>query len=294
MKPIQTFSVTAALPDKLTRLRELAYNLVWCWDHDAVLLFRRMDLNLWEESSHNPVLMLGKISKDRLRELTEDEGFMDHFRLVCDNFDKYLHSPGWAQRKQKFNPGDRIAYFSAEFGLTESIPNYSGGLGILAGDHMKSSSDLGIPLVGIGLLYQKGYFRQFLNRDGWQGELYPTNDFYNMPISLQKNDDGSPVVISFDFPGRTVHAQIWLAQVGRNSLFLLDTNIDLNQGNDRNITNELYGGDRETRIQQEIVLGIGGVRALRALKLNPSVCHMNEGHSAFLALERIRQFMEDY
>lgn len=293
MKPIRTYSVTPALPQKLIRLKEIANNVWWSWDNDALLLFRRLGFDLWESTNHNPIKMLGLISQERLEELTKDEGFMSHFETVCEKYDEYVHSPGWAQKMSKFKPGDRIAYFSAEFGLTESIPIYSGGLGILAGDHLKSASDLGIPLIGVGLLYQEGYFQQYLNSDGWQGELYPKNDFYNMPVELQKKDDGSPVIVSFDFPGRTVYAQIWLARVGRVLLFLLDCNIPLNQEADRNITEQLYGGDSEMRIQQEIVLGVGGVRALKAMGIMPKICHMNEGHSAFLALERIRQFIED-
>jgi len=192
------------------------------------------------------------------------------------------------------NNNVKIAYFSAEFGLTECMPNYSGGLGVLSGDHLKSASDLGLPFVGIGLLYQEGYFRQYLNADGWQGELYPKNDFYNMPIQLQYKDDGTPIMIEVDYPGRKVYAQIWKVAVGRVDLYLLDTNISLNNEVDRNITDELYGGDSETRIQQEIMLGIGGMRALKALDITPTVFHMNEGHSAFLSLERIRCAMEDF
>jgi starch phosphorylase len=170
-----------------------------------------------------------------------------------------------------------IAYFSFEFGLTESIPNYSGGLGILAGDHLKASSDLNVPLVGIGLLYQQGYFRQYLNVDGWQQENYPDNDFYTMPLRLMRGDDGQPMKISVELPGRAVMAQIWQVQVGRISLFLLDTNIgDNRQRDDQNLTDQLYSGDRETRIKQEILLGIGGIRALYALGIEPAVCHMNE------------------
>ena len=187
-----------------------------------------------------------------------------------------------------------IAYFSMEFGITECLQNYSGGLGVLSGDHLKSASDLGLPLVGVGLLYQEGYFQQYLNADGYQQELYPINDYSNLPVTLQRNPDGTPLKISVPMPGRELYAMIWKAQIGRIPLFLLDSNIPENpREEDRNLTDRLYGGDRRTRIRQEILMGIGGIRLLEALKLRPNICHMNEGHSAFLALERIRQLMTE-
>jgi len=294
MKPLRTFTIVPALPQKLAPLKKLAYNLHWSWNHETIDLFRRMDRELWEETNHNPVKMLGKIKQDRLEALAEDDGFLAHLKRVVDDLEAYLNEPAWYQKNYgDQHEGIKIAYFSAEFGLTECIPNYSGGLGVLSGDHLKSASDLGLPFVGIGLLYQEGYFRQYLNADGWQGELYPKNDFYNMPIQLQANEDGSPQVIEVDFPGRKVYAQIWKVAVGRVNLLLLDTNIALNNEVDRNITDELYGGDNETRIQQEILLGIGGMRALKMAGITPTVFHMNEGHSAFLALERIRCGIEE-
>jgi len=301
MQPTCTFTVIPSLPAKLERLRELAYNLWWCWNLEAIDLFRRLDRELWEESGHNPVLMLGTIEQERLEEAAEDEGFLAQLERVYQNFERYIKSQNTWYGKTHGAPttslaeGSRvpyIAYFSAEFGLTDCIPNYAGGMGILAGDHLKAASDLGLPLVGVGLLYQEGYFRQYLNRDGWQQELYPENDFYNMPIQLELREDGTPLTIQVDFPGRKVTAQVWRAQVGRVPLFLLDTNIPANSRQDQNITDELYGGDLEMRIQQEIMLGIGGLRALEAMGIRPTVCHMNEGHSAFLALERIRILME--
>jgi len=295
MEPIRTFTILPKLPATLEPLKKIAYNLYWAWNHEAIDLFRRMDTDLWEETSHNPVKMLGQIRQERLEALAEDESFVAHLNRVSENLARYLNEPTWYQKKLN-NKGSeiKIAYFSAEFGLTECIPNYSGGLGVLSGDHLKSASDLGLPFVGVGLLYQEGYFRQYLNNDGWQGEMYPENDFYNMPVQLQYGSDGTPLLIELDFPGRKVYAQIWKVEVGRVCLYLLDTNTVMNNEVDRNITDELYGGDNETRIQQEIVLGIGGMRALKALGIHPVVYHMNEGHSAFLALERIRCAIEDY
>jgi starch phosphorylase len=304
-KPIFTFKVKPSLPDRLMRLHELAYNLMWAWDYEMIDLFRRLDRDLWEESGHNPVLMLGTIRQDRLEALAQDDGFLAHLERVCQRYDQYMKSQtSWYQKTYPAPPagvsegrtgGDstplRVAYFSAEFGLTECLPNYSGGMGILAGDHLKSSSDLGLPVVGIGLLYQQGYFRQYLNADGWQQETYPLNDFYVLPLHREERPDGTPVTIEVEYPGRMVKAQVWRAQVGRVPLYLLDTNLSSNAPADQDITDQLYGGDLEMRIKQEIMLGIGGLRALEALGLPPTVCHMNEGHSAFLGLERIRQLM---
>jgi starch phosphorylase len=300
MRPSYTFRVIPLLPARLERLRDLAHNLWWSWNHEAIELFRRLDRDLWESTGHNPVLILGTIRQERLQQMADDDGFMAHFQRVCREFDRYmkggatwhgkLQDDGQAAEK---GPEQRIAYFSAEFGLTESLGIYAGGLGILAGDHLKSASDLGLPFVGVGLLYQEGYFRQYLNPDGWQQELYPENDFYNLPVTLEKKPSGEPLRVSVAYPGRTVEAQVWKAQVGRVPLYLLDTNIEENQPEDRDITDQLYGGDDDLRIRQEIMLGIGGIRALEALGQRPTVCHMNEGHSAFLAVERIRLLMEE-
>ncbi len=289
LRPYRTFSVVPSLPPRLAPLRELAYNLWWSWNLDVVDLFRRLDRDLWEESGHNPVLMLGIIKQERLEEAAGDDGFVSQMMRIYQAFNHYMSTgETWFNRNYGNKlPGFQIAYFSAEFGVTECLPIYSGGLGILAGDHLKSASDLGIPLVGVGLLYQEGYFRQYLNADGWQQESYPLNDFYTMPVQLEL------IMVSVDFPGRTCWAQVWRAQVGRVPLYLLDTNIDINPPHDRDVTDQLYGGDLDMRIRQEIVLGIGGMRALGALGIKPTVCHMNEGHSAFLALERIRQAMQE-
>jgi len=294
MLPIRTFSVIPSLPSRIEGLRQVAYNLRWTWDHEAIELFRRLDRDLWEASGHNPVYMLGAIDQDKLEEAARNDAFLAHLKRVETHLEAYLSEPSWYEKKCCPGPdGPLIAYFSAEFGLTECLSIFAGGLGILAGDHLKSASDLGVPLVGVGLLYQQGYFRQYLNQAGWQQEEYPDNDFHNLPLSLALGRDNKPVVVEVDFPGRVVKAQVWRAQVGRVSLYLLDTNFAGNPNpEDRDITDQLYGGDREMRIRQEIVLGIGGYRALEALGLEPTVYHMNEGHSAFLALERIRRLME--
>ena len=290
-RAFDTFRVSAKLPPELTPLSELAYNLHWTWDHDCIDLFRRLDRDLWNQSHHNPVKMLGMVSQDKLSQSASDEGFLAHMRRSQDALHSYLQETTWFESRYGKVESPKIAYFSMEYGLTECLPIYSGGLGILAGDHLKSASELGLPLVGVGLLYQQGYFQQYLNADGWQQETYPNNDFYNMPIKLETDANGSPLMVTVEFPGRLVHSQIWRAEVGRVKLYLLDTNVEINQNRDRKIANQLYGGDSEARIQQEMVLGIGGMRALRRIGLHVHVCHMNEGHAAFMAFERIRHRM---
>jgi glycogen phosphorylase len=298
MKPIGTFSVIPSLPAPIEKLRSVAYNLRWAWTHDTIELFRRLDRNLWETTKHNPVLMLGTIDQKKLEKASRDNAFLAHLNRVSLKFEDYLKSEGsWFKRVQSTEDDKplSVAYFSAEFGLTDCMSIFAGGLGILAGDHLKSASDLGIPLIGVGLLYQQGYFRQYLNQAGWQQESYEDNDFHNLPITPVSQADGTPLTLSVEYPGRSVAAQIWLVQAGRIPLYLLDTNIAANQrSEDRDITDQLYGGDHEMRIKQEIMLGIGGYRALQALGLEPTVYHMNEGHSAFLALEHIRHLMDTH
>ncbi|MFH2009752.1 MAG: alpha-glucan family phosphorylase [bacterium] len=281
------------LPRALEPLGELASNLLWAWDPDLFRLFRRVDSELWEQTCNNPIQLLGLVNQDRLDELSKDEGFLHHLRQMHERFKRYLTQTTWYGQKHGPVKQVEIAYFSAEYGLARCLPIYSGGLGILSGDHMKSASDLGLPLVGVGLLYQKGYFRQSLDTDGWQRERHQRNDFYNMPLTLERDEDGAPLTISVEYPGRNVVAQIWRVQVGRVSLLLMDTNIPENSKADQDIGDYLYGGNREIRIQQEMMLGIGGLRMLSALEIKPKVFHMNEGHSAFMALERIRQLMTD-
>ncbi len=287
-KSYDTFRVQATLPEELENLKELAFNLHWSWNHETINLFRRLDRDLWNSTKHNPVKMLGVIKQDKLGQAVRDEGFMDQMQRVHRVLQEHLTGRTWFESQYGRFDSPKIAYFSMEFGLTECLPIYSGGLGILAGDHLKSASELGLPLVGVGLLYQQGYFQQYLNADGWQQETYPNNDFYNLPVQLETDDSGSPVLVEVPFPERVVRAQVWRAQVGRIPLYLMDTNIPENRYNDRKITYQLYGSDSETRIQQELILGIGGMKALRQLGLHVRVCHMNEGHAAFLSLERIR------
>jgi starch phosphorylase len=292
-RPVRTFTVLPRLPERLLPLHQLAYNLWWCWHADAVALFRRIDADRFEELDHSPIRLLTSTTQKRFDELASDEGFLAHLDRVWDAFQTYLSASTWFAEQHADDRDTRIAYFSAEFGIHESVPVYSGGLGVLAGDHLKSASDLGLPLMGVSLMYREGYFRQYLNVDGWQQERYPENDFFNLPLISKTNRDGSPLMVSVRLPGREVFARVWRIDVGRVPLYLLDCNIPRNSPEDRNITAQLYGGDVNTRIQQEIVLGIGGLRALRALDREPMVCHMNEGHSAFAALERARVLVEE-
>src|SRR5262245_17153747 len=292
-RSIRTFTVLPRLPARLQALHKLAYNLWLTWSHDGIALFRRIDADLWEAVGHSPVKLLGGVSQARLEELLDDDVFLAEWCRVEEEFDAYLNASTWYQETHaERDPELTIAYFSAEFGIHESVPVYSGGLGVLSGDHLKSASDLGLPLVGVGLMYREGYFRQYLTVDGWQQERYPENDFFNLPLVPEVGADGQPLLVSIPLPGRQVHIRVWRLQVGRVPLYLLDTNIPQNGPQDREITNRLYGGDHDMRVRQEMVLGIGGVRALRALGKPPTVCHMNEGHSAFCGLERIRSWME--
>ena len=288
MKAKQEFKVVPRFPEKLAPLKRMAYNVIFSWQSNIRDLFQRIDPKLWEDLGHNPVAFMGQVSQERLECLAGDLGFVSQLEEEAHRFDKYMANP------KVGDPGTCVAYFSAEFGLTTCVPIYSGGLGMLAGDHLKSASDLSIPLVGMGLLYQEGYFAQYLNNDGWQMERYPANDFDNMPITRVTGPDGNQIKVYVSFKGQPVAVAVWCAQVGRVPLYLLDTDLDENAPDVRGTTAQLYGGDRETRIRQEIVLGIGGVRALKAIGLTPTVIHMNEGHSAFSALERINLLRKDH
>jgi len=294
IKFLGSYNVVPSLPENLEKLRELAYNIHWSWNPDARELFRRLDRELWDDTNHNPVMILGRISQERLEEISHDDGFKAHLQRVHNKLNEYLIEKTWFQKKYNFDDSFNIIYFSAEFGLTECLQTYSGGLGVLAGDHLKASSDLGIPLTGIGLLYKEGYFQQYLNADGWQHERYEINDFDNLPMKLVMNEKNEPLMLSVRFTDRDVFFQVWKIQVGRISLFLLDTNVQKNNEVDRKILETLYGGNVETRIQQEIILGIGGIRTMHALGIKPAICHMNEGHSAFLSLERIRYAIQNH
>jgi glycogen phosphorylase len=292
LKFLGTFNVVPSLPHNLERLRELAYNIYWSWNSDARELFRRVDRELWTETNHNPVMLLGSISQERLLEISHDDGFLVQLDRVYNKYKEYMNEKTWFKKNYNYKEESLICYFSAEFGLTESLQTYSGGLGVLAGDHLKACSDLGIPLAGIGLLYKEGYFQQYLNSEGWQHERYEINDFENLPMKKVLNEKDEPLIISVPMIDYEVFLQVWRIQIGRIPLFLLDTNIPLNNPADRKITETLYGGTVETRIRQEIVLGIGGIRMLHAIGITPMVCHMNEGHSAFLSLERMRYLIE--
>jgi glycogen phosphorylase len=291
MKPIGTFLVRARLPERLAPLRELIYNLQWAWNHDAIALFARLDADLLERVEHNPVRLLDEIAQERLDEAAADEAFLAHLDAATSRLGVYRDGAStWYRRLHGRRDAPLVAYFSAEFGITDCLPIFAGGLGMLAGDHLKAASDLGLPLVGVGLLYQQGYFHQQLSQAGWQQERYEERDFATLPIRPEQRD-GAPVIVSVPHPDREVAARVWRATVGRVPLYLLDTNIPQNAPEDRDITDQLYGGDIELRLRQELVLGIGGVRALATLGLDPPICHMNEGHSAFAALERARLLM---
>ncbi|MBF0529613.1 MAG: alpha-glucan family phosphorylase [Deltaproteobacteria bacterium] len=285
MKAKKDFKVVPRLPGSLEALRQLAYNVVFSWHSEVRDLFKRIDPRLWSDIGHNPVLMLGLVSQERLNELAGDPGFVSQLDAVSRDIERYLTRP--RQKQFDAEEGWLVAYFSAEFGLATCLPIYSGGLGILAGDHVKSASDLNLPLVGVGLLYQEGYFCQYLSADGWQMETYPVNDFDNMPVERVRDQQGQQVKVTVNFKDQLVTVGLWLVHVGRIPLYLLDTNLPENPPDIRFTTAQLYGGDREMRLRQEIVLGIGGIRALKAIGLEPTMVHMNEGHSAFTALERI-------
>ncbi|MBV8817428.1 MAG: alpha-glucan family phosphorylase, partial [Acidobacteriaceae bacterium] len=287
IQPLKEFLVRPALPPALSRLSELAYNLLWTWDHNIRSLFRRLDPPLWKSSGHNPVVMLGRLPQATLERFGSDPRFLALYRRACERHDSYLLSTvPLAEHKL-------IAYFSMEYGIAECMPIYSGGLGVLSGDHLKASSDAEIPLVAVGLLYQKGYLQQSLNPDGWQQERNPVNDFYTLPVKPVMGENGRDVMVSVKLPTGQVFIKVWKLLVGRVTLFLLDTNIAENERlENREITDQLYGGDIHNRMRQEIVLGIGGLRALEAVGLHPTVYHMNEGHSAFLAIERMRLLIE--
>ena len=293
MPTFQTYNVTPILPATLEPLREMSFNLWWTWEPAARRLFRHLDIELWNRTNHNPVRMLQLSRQSRLEELSQDKTFLRELKQVFEEFEKYL---GRHDTYGKAGPGSAIknpvAYFSAEFGFHESIPNYSGGLGILASDHCKSASDLDLNFVGVGLLYRHGYFRQQIDKEGVQEAINLNQNFYHLPIREVPRGDAK-LLVSVPILDREVFAKVWELRVGRVNIYLLDTEVAQNSAEDRLITAELYGGDLEMRMRQEIVLGIGGVKALSALGISPDVFHMNEGHSAFLALERIRLNVTD-
>jgi glycogen phosphorylase len=281
----------AKLPTPLKRLADLAYNYWWSWTVDRLSLFQSINPDEWERCGHNPVALLEAVSYDRLTQLAKDPQYIKRVKVLAEEFDRYMAGENtWSsQVAPQLSQEHPVAYFCAEFGVHESLPIYSGGLGILAGDHLKSASDLGIPMIGVGLLYRQGYFHQRLNRHGWQEDYYTDNIFHQMPLELLKNEQGEPIAVELQVRHRVVKVQVWRAQVGRVSLYLLDTDREDNDPIDRWLTGHLYGGNQETRIAQEVVLGIGGVRVLQALGIEPGIYHLNEGHAAFCLLEVARR-----
>jgi starch phosphorylase len=280
---------TRILPSPLRALERLSWNYWWSWSADGAGVYRDLDADFWDECEHNPRLLLAQVSEYRLAEMATDPVYLDRVRKLADQFDDYLALG--PIRSFGIVPESPVAYFCAEYGVHNSLPLYSGGLGVLAGDHLKSASDLRLPLVAVGLLYHYGYFRQRLSREGWQEESYRETDPDELPLKRITAEDGAPLLIEVFIRERTVRAQVWRADIGRVPLYLLDTNISENQETDRWVTGHLYGGDRETRIVQEMLLGIGGVRLIRKLGIEPSVFHLNEGHSAFLTLELAREII---
>ncbi|MCP9273150.1 alpha-glucan family phosphorylase [Mycolicibacterium arenosum] len=301
MKALRRFTVRAHLPERLIALERLSTNLRWSWDKPTQDLFATIDPELWEQVGPDPVALLGAVSPRRLDELAGDHGFGERLDRLASELDDYLSRPMWYQQQVAEGVAlpTGIAYFSMEFGVAEVLPNYSGGLGILAGDHLKSASDLGLPLIAVGLWYRSGYFRQSLTADGWQHENYPALDPQGLPLRLLTDAAGAPVLVSLAMPDSAeLNARVWIAQVGRIPLLLLDSDIPETQHELRGVTDRLYGGDQEHRIKQEILAGIGGVRAIRAFTAaeslpEPQVFHMNEGHAGFLGAERIRELVTD-
>ncbi|GAA4303430.1 alpha-glucan family phosphorylase [Klenkia terrae] len=299
MRALRRLTVRAALPEALLPLAPLVMNLRWSWHPETRDLFEAVDPDLWVTCGNDPVRVLGEVSAERLAALAKDRKFLRRLSDVTDDLQEYLDAPHWYQSLGDAAPAS-IAYFSAEFGITEVLPQYSGGLGILAGDHLKAASDLGVPLIGVGLLYRAGYFSQGLSADGWQLEHYPALDPHGLPVKLLRDADGAAVVIAVPLPeGRTLHAHVWRAQVGRVSLLLLDSDIEENTPAERGVTDRLYGGGEDHRLRQEMLLGIGGVRAVRAYCAltgtpQPEVFHANEGHAGFQGIERIRELTESH
>ena len=287
-------TVKPQLPKSINRLDEIANNLWWSWNSEYLRLLKKIDRDLWETVEKNPVKFLKRVSQERLEMAAKDSSFVKEYEKVLKNYEDYMSSKDtWFSKKYPENKNDLIAYFSAEYGLDETIPIYSGGLGILSGDHLKSASDLGIPLVGVGLLYKNGYFHQKIEGYGIQKSEYKNIELDNMPIRPVKNEDGEDLLIEVKFQKRTVALKVWKINVGRICLYLLDSDIDKNSPEDRETTLKLYGGDQDMRIRQEIVLGVAGVRLLKELGLNPTIYHMNEGHSAFLTLELIKNIIAE-
>ncbi|MBM7556505.1 alpha-glucan family phosphorylase [Halanaerobacter jeridensis] len=295
MENFGKLSVYPELPEEISGLEKLAQNLWWCWNYKAEELFEIIDAELWEDNK-NPIIFLSKVSHKRLLEVVENEEFMKQYQNVMNQFNEYLaeENTWFDQNFSGIGDDQVIAYFSAEFGFHESLPIYSGGLGVLAGDHCKSASDLGLPFVGVGLFYEYGYFKQRINKEGWQKALYPELDTDDLPLETVTDEAGNELKIEVKLADRMIKVKVWKVEVGRVKVYLLDTNVPENSEQDKQLTSRLYGGGDETRIAQEIVLGVGGTRALYELGYEPVVWHMNEGHSVYLGLERIKDLMDDF
>lgn len=287
-------TVNPQLPKEISKLSEIANNLWWSWNTEYLKLLKQIDRDLWENVGKNPVKFLKLVSQERLEKASQNQEFLKQYNIVANNFENYMNSKNtWFSKNYPKNENDLIAYFSAEYGLDETIPIYSGGLGILSGDHLKSASDLGLPFVAVGMLYKEGYFIQKLSKYGEQENNYVKADLNNLPIEAVKDSEGKDLKIIVDYPERKLYLKVWKINVGRIKLYLMDSDIDENSEEDKKVTLQLYGGDQDMRIKQEIVLGMGGVKLLKTLGLNPTVYHMNEGHSSFLTLELIKDLMEE-
>jgi starch phosphorylase len=292
MRSLQTFQVFPDIPEPLAFLETLSRNLWWSWNQNAVELFRRVNPKVWEESGYNPIVFATLIPQERFEELARDDSYLAHLEQVRERYENRVLSP--PNGDSLYEEGETVAYFSMEFGIHETLPLFAGGLGILAGDHLKAASALKMPLVGVGLLYRQGYFRQYLDNDGWQQETYPETDLFHLPLSRQKDSAGNDLIVKVAGADREICAQVWKIRVGRIPLILLDANLPENAPEVRDITARLYSGEHHVRLAQEVLLGIGGLRALEALGIQPTVCHLNEGHCAFVGLERIRQIVQHY
>jgi len=287
-------TVNPQLPKRIGRITEIANNLWWSWNTEFLRLFKMIDIDLWERCNKNPVKFLKAVEQEKLEQASKDLQFVKEYDKVVDDFDGYMNSKNtWFTHKYPENKNDIIAYFSAEYGLDQTLGIYSGGLGILSGDHLKSASDLGIPLIAVGLLYKNGYFNQKINRYGNQYPEYRDLDIYDLPITPVKDEEGNDLTVFIKFPKRRIYLRVWQINVGRVKLYLLDSDTELNHEEDRGTTAKLYGGDQEMRIRQEVILGMGGVHVLKKLGINPTVYHMNEGHSAFLNLEVIKDIIKE-
>ena len=289
---IREYEVKVQLPVELKPLETMAYNLWFAWNSPATALYRNINAKLWDESEHNPLAIISSLTLEDCKKLIDDDVFMASLNDVYETFQQYMSLPRWFNKVHKDASDMLVAYFSAEYGIHESVQLYSGGLGILSGDHCKSTSDMGIPLVAVGLLYRNGYFHQYMSSDGWQQERYPYNEFYLMPLKRAEDKNGKEITLEMKIGERNVKIRVWKLKVGLMEIILLDTDVPENHPDDRIITGKLYDGDSNMRIRQEIVLGVAGVRALAAIGLQPTVYHLNEGHPAFVSIERLKQLIE--